>query len=70
MADNVDRNIDNAAEKAKDAWEKGKDKAEELGEKAKHRAQEAGARSASYQPQEGVRVMLDPDGHPFCLFRS
>ena len=27
-----------------------------------------GARRADEQPQEGVRVMLDPDGHPFCLF--
>lgn len=29
---------------------------------------EAGASLASYQPQESVRVMLDPAGHPFCLF--
>lgn len=29
---------------------------------------EAGATLADYQPQEHVRVMLDPDGHPFCLF--
>ena len=27
-----------------------------------------GARLADYQPQHDVRVMLDPDGHPFCLF--
>jgi len=27
-----------------------------------------GARLAEYQPQEGVRVYLDPAGHPFCLF--
>lgn len=27
-----------------------------------------GARPADYQPQEDVRVMLDPAGHPFCLF--
>ncbi|TDE47996.1 VOC family protein [Nonomuraea mesophila] len=27
-----------------------------------------GAVEAAYQPQENVRVMLDPDGHPFCLF--
>lgn len=27
-----------------------------------------GARLAEFQPQEDVRVMLDPDGHPFCLF--
>src|SRR5688500_10659187 len=31
-------------------------------------ALEAGAVLASYQPQEGVRVYLDPAGHPFCLF--
>jgi catechol 2,3-dioxygenase-like lactoylglutathione lyase family enzyme len=29
---------------------------------------EAGARLADFQPQEHVRVMLDPVGHPFCLF--
>lgn len=29
---------------------------------------EAGATLADHQPQEGVRVMLDPAGHPFCLF--
>ncbi|MFW6195230.1 MAG: VOC family protein [Chloroflexota bacterium] len=33
-------------------------------------AQEAGARLAGFQPQEHVRVMLDPAGHPFCLFRG
>ncbi|MDO8106954.1 VOC family protein [Isoptericola sp. b441] len=27
-----------------------------------------GAREASWQPQPEVRVMLDPEGHPFCLF--
>ena len=27
-----------------------------------------GAVAAEYQPQEDVRVFLDPDGHPFCLF--
>jgi hypothetical protein len=27
-----------------------------------------GATLASHQPQEDVRVMLDPAGHPFCLF--
>lgn len=32
------------------------------------RAQELGARLAGYQPQDNVRVMLDPAGHPFCLF--
>ena len=33
-------------------------------------AVEAGATEAAYQPQEGVRVMLDPAGNPFCLFTS
>jgi catechol 2,3-dioxygenase-like lactoylglutathione lyase family enzyme len=28
----------------------------------------AGARLAEYQPQSRVRVLLDPAGHPFCLF--
>jgi catechol 2,3-dioxygenase-like lactoylglutathione lyase family enzyme len=28
----------------------------------------SGARLAEYQPQQGVRVLLDPAGHPFCLF--
>lgn len=27
-----------------------------------------GARRAEHQPQEHVLVMLDPAGHPFCLF--
>ena len=31
-------------------------------------ALEAGASLASYQPQDDVRVMTDPDGHVFCLF--
>jgi catechol 2,3-dioxygenase-like lactoylglutathione lyase family enzyme len=33
------------------------------------RALDAGATLADFQPQEDVRVMLDPAGHPFCLFR-
>jgi catechol 2,3-dioxygenase-like lactoylglutathione lyase family enzyme len=28
----------------------------------------AGAREAEHQPQDDVRVMLDPAGHVFCLF--
>ena len=28
----------------------------------------AGATLAEHQPQDRVRVMLDPAGHPFCLF--
>jgi catechol 2,3-dioxygenase-like lactoylglutathione lyase family enzyme len=31
-------------------------------------AVEAGASLADFQPREKVRVMLDPAGHPFCLF--
>ncbi|RIK11287.1 MAG: glyoxalase [Acidobacteria bacterium] len=33
-------------------------------------AVELGARRHGVQPQETVRVMLDPHGHPFCLFTS
>lgn len=29
-----------------------------------------GATLADYQPQDDVRVMLDPDGHPFCLYED
>ena len=29
---------------------------------------EQGARLADHQPQDGVRVLIDPDGHPFCMF--
>ncbi|MEO8363357.1 MAG: VOC family protein [Ilumatobacteraceae bacterium] len=29
---------------------------------------DAGATIADHQPQDDVRVMLDPAGHPFCLF--
>lgn len=29
---------------------------------------EAGAKLADYQPQDDVRVLFDPAGHPFCLF--
>jgi hypothetical protein len=32
-------------------------------------AVQAGATLAEYQPQEHVRVMIDPAGHPFCLYR-
>ena len=31
-------------------------------------ALEAGATLAEVQPQDRVRVMFDPAGHPFCLF--
>ena len=29
---------------------------------------ELGATEAEFQPQDDVRVMLDPAGHPFCLY--
>ena len=29
-----------------------------------------GAVEADFQPQDDVRVMLDPAGHPFCLYRT
>ena len=32
------------------------------------RAVAEGARLAAYQPQQNVRVLLDPAGHPFCLY--
>ena len=37
-------------------------------EAAGARAIAAGAVLADFQPQEGVRVYLDPAGHPFCLW--
>jgi hypothetical protein len=30
----------------------------------------AGATLAEFQPQDDVRVYLDPAGHPLCLFLS
>jgi predicted enzyme related to lactoylglutathione lyase len=29
-----------------------------------------GARVATFQPQDNIRVLLDPAGHPFCLCRE
>src|ERR687897_965982 len=29
---------------------------------------ELGATQADFQPQDDVRVLLDPVGHPFCLY--
>jgi predicted enzyme related to lactoylglutathione lyase len=37
-------------------------------EEAVAHAVKVGADLAAYQPQETVRVMLDPAGHPFCLY--
>jgi catechol 2,3-dioxygenase-like lactoylglutathione lyase family enzyme len=34
------------------------------------RAVAVGARVAAYQPDERCRVMVDPAGHPFCLFET
>jgi catechol 2,3-dioxygenase-like lactoylglutathione lyase family enzyme len=31
-------------------------------------ALELGATLADFQPQKNVRVLLDPAGHPFCLY--
>lgn len=31
-------------------------------------AERLGATLADFQPQEKVRVLLDPAGHPFCLY--
>jgi predicted enzyme related to lactoylglutathione lyase len=31
-------------------------------------AVELGAEVAQFQPQDDVRVLLDPAGHPFCLY--
>jgi predicted enzyme related to lactoylglutathione lyase len=37
-------------------------------ERAQARAVELGATVAEVQPQDDVRVCLDPAGHPFCLW--
>jgi len=37
-------------------------------ERAVTAAVEAGATEAAWQPQDTVRVLLDPAGHPFCLY--
>jgi len=34
------------------------------------RAIALGAELAGHQPQQNVRVLLDPAGHPFCLYAS
>ena len=35
---------------------------------ATEHAIELGATLAEHQPQDDVRVLLDPAGHPFCLY--
>src|SRR5215213_5044820 len=42
---------------------------DDLAEAGAH-AESAGATLAQFQPQDDVRVYLDPAGHPFCLFVS
>ncbi len=42
---------------------------DDLDEAGAH-ASACGATLADYQPQDDVRVWLDPAGHPFCLFVS
>ena len=37
-------------------------------ERAGAHAREAGATLAAFQPQDDVRVWIDPVGHPFCLY--
>jgi catechol 2,3-dioxygenase-like lactoylglutathione lyase family enzyme len=37
-------------------------------EAAAAHATDCGATLADFQPQDDVRVCLDPDGHPFCLW--
>lgn len=37
-------------------------------ERATEWALQCGAVPAAHQPQRDVRVLLDPAGHPFCLF--
>ena len=37
-------------------------------EQAVAHAVSCGARVADFQPQDTVRVVLDPAGHPFCLY--
>lgn len=39
-------------------------------ERAVEWATECGAIEADHQPQDDVRVMIDPEGHPFCLFED
>ena len=39
-------------------------------EPAVEHAVRCGATLAAHQPQDDVRVCLDPDGHPFCLWRG
>lgn len=42
---------------------------DDLAEATSHAAA-CGAKLADFQPQEHVRVHLDPAGHPFCLWTN
>jgi len=42
---------------------------DDLAEAVEH-ALGTGARLADFQPQDDVRVLLDPAGHPFCFFEN
>jgi predicted enzyme related to lactoylglutathione lyase len=44
-------------------------KVDDLAAATEH-ALRAGATLADFQPQDDVRVLLDPVGHPFCLFEQ
>jgi catechol 2,3-dioxygenase-like lactoylglutathione lyase family enzyme len=44
-------------------------KIEDLAAAAAH-AERCGATLAKWQPDDDVRVFLDPVGHPFCLFEQ
>lgn len=44
-------------------------KVDDLAAAAAH-AEACGAVLADFQPQDDVRVYLDPVGHPFCLFEQ
>lgn len=39
-------------------------------EAGQERALALGASLATFQPQPDVRVLIDPAGHPFCLFQT
>lgn len=39
-------------------------------DKAVAAAETLGATLVDHQPQKDVRVMLDPAGHPFCLYED
>ena len=42
---------------------------DDLDEAVAH-ALSVGAELAEFQPQDNVRILLDPAGHPFCVYRD